>query len=125
MLMTKDELAGCMKLLRSYWPGEWDEARYAVWLEAFKDLSAVEAQAGLVALGRTAKFPTVAEFLQLVRENASGVIRGQRGMFLPGTGWVNEYKPRRALPGETTSPEQVVIHIAEARARLRRAKEAG
>lgn len=103
--MTFEEIDGCFRLLRAYWPGEWDEARHAVWGEAFADLSHNEAQQAIMAMGRNEQFCSVATFLNYVKADIGP---DPRGTFLMGTGWVKEM---------VRSPRQVGP-AAEARARI-------
>lgn len=109
--MDANELQGCFKLLRAYWPGEWDEARYMVWADAFGAAPAERVRDALVELGKTAKFPTVAEFVELLRASAPR----STTFFAPGTGWMAEIPPR-ALP----ECDAEVVDISE---RLRELRE--
>jgi hypothetical protein len=112
--MTPTELDTCLRLLEAYWPGEWDEARCLVWAQAFGDGTATAVRDAIVSLGRTAKFPTVAEFLELL---GNGVRVRDGEMFMPGTGWV------KMLTASTERPEMgeaAVVQLAAARKRLRR-----
>jgi hypothetical protein len=106
--MTEEELKGCFKLLRSYWPGEWDEARYVVWADAFDDYSAQDVADAIRAMSRLERFPTVAAFIDAVAD-----VRRPRGPYLPE--WIPAPK---ALPTESER-EAVIVHMEAARAAIR------
>lgn len=111
--MTEAELKVLFRLLRGYWPGEWDETRYAVWGEAFTGLTFDTAVAAMKELGRTEDFPTVARFLRIAGGvRPAGVISEGDRRFLPGTGWITE-------PAELETGG-AVVHIDEARRALKR-----
>lgn len=115
--MNQDELEGCFKLLRAYWPGEWDEARYMVWAEAFQDFSFDQTRSALVTLGRESKWAAVSEFLRIAHAAVAEEKRREKGTFLPGTGWV---KYMDSIAAARPDKDAVVVNIAE----LRRALEA-
>lgn len=111
--LTQAELEGCFKLLRSYWPGDWDEARYLVWAHAFDGLDADHVRNSIIAMANTEKFPTVAAFRQATREATA--------FFAPGTGKLRDWDEIKGeLEAEPTADtEAAVIHLAEMRKRLR------
>lgn len=115
MNMNQDELEGCFKLLRAYWPGEWDEARYMVWAEAFQDFTFDQTRSALVTLGRESKWAAVSEFLRIAHAAVAEERRRERGTFLPGTGWV---KYMDALSEPRPEHEAVVLHLEAIRRRL-------
>lgn len=101
--MTNDEFLGVAKMLRAYWPGEWDEARYAVWLDAMAHLSGPVAVEAVRRMGAVERFPSVAAFNDQLRE-------------------VNPSRPveyRRELAAPRSDPEKVKGYFAEARQKLR------
>lgn len=111
MIMDGDQLEGCLRRLRAYWPGEWDKARNAVWAEAMDDLPFELAEAALIALGRSVDFPTVATFLENV---AALKPHDGPGMFLPGSGWVAPLPP----PAKRLGKKATKLHLVEARKAL-------
>lgn len=114
--MTQSELEACFKLLRSYWPGEWDEARYLVWAEAFYGLDFDTVRDAIVTMGRREDYPTVAKFLALVTSR-----QDRDGYFAEGSGLLREWSEIRCELGEPpASREAVVVSLAEARKALRR-----
>jgi hypothetical protein len=116
MRMTAPQLETCFTMLRSYWPGEWDENRYLIWAEAFNDLDYDTAVGAVKAMGRTAKYPTVAELLQHTTRPTNTVIDDDDRMFLPGTGWINKPKP----PAELEEGDAQVIDLTELRREMHR-----
>lgn len=111
--MNRAELEGCFKLLRSYWPGEWDEARYLVWAHAFDGLDSCAVRDAIVAMGNTERYPTVAAFREATRE--------QTAFFAPGTGKLRDWDEIKAeLETEPKADtEAAVVHLSEMRKRLR------
>lgn len=114
MMMDGDQLEGCFQLLRAYFPGDWDEARCLVWAEAFQDITFDHCRNALVAMGRTAKYPTVAAFL----ECRDAPDADPRGRFMTGTGWV---KPYELATGSDRPADRdaVVLSLADMRRQLR------
>lgn len=113
MNLTQEELQGCFKLLRSYWPGDWDEARYLVWAHAFEGLDAGHVRDAIIGMANTERYPTVAAFRQATRE--------QTAFFSLGTGPLRDWDD---IKGELEQPAErdadaAVIHLAEMRKRLR------
>jgi hypothetical protein len=103
--MNADELQGCLRMLRAYWPSDWDEARQTVWIDALVDLPPEVATAALRELGRSSTYPTVAEFLTLAGVTHDGEVQvvGD-AMFVPGTGWLGGKAPAADRPLALESP---------------------
>lgn len=116
MMMAEHELEGCFKLLRAYWPGEWDEARYMVWAEAMQDYPFDVCRTAIVQMGRTERFPNVSTFLQVV---ANSKTCPQRGRFIPGTGWAKVHQSLEAGTQRPAAEEAFVVDFAAMRAKLR------
>jgi hypothetical protein len=94
--MNADELQACLRMLRAYWPSDWDDARQTVWIDALLELPAREATAAIRELGRSATYPTVAEFLRIAGRTEPGVGETQvvgDAIFLPGSGWLGGKAP--------------------------------
>lgn len=107
-MMNESELEGCFKLLRAYWPTEWDEARYLVWADAFDGYPAQEVADAIRAMSRSERFPTVAAFMEQLAD-----IRRPRGPYLPE--WIPTPK---AIPTQSEK-EAVIVHMEAARNALR------
>lgn len=100
MNMTQTELEGCFRLLRAYWPGEWDDARYMVWAEAFQNIDYPETRQALIAMGHNENFCSVAKFFTYLRPHNKP---DPRGRFSPGAGWLPEITPTAHTDPDTAT----------------------
>lgn len=116
MIMNETELEGCFKLLRAYWPGEWDEARYMVWAEALQDYPFDVCRNAIVHMGRTERWPSVSTFLEVVTNTLTCP---ERGRFIPGTGWAKVHDSLEAGTARHTGRQAPVVDFASMRAKLR------
>jgi hypothetical protein len=93
--MNAEELASCMKRLIGYYPGEWDEARRAVWAVELLPMSMDQAVPAIEAMGRAERWPTVAALMEHAGRGPrqAGVIQRDGCTFVPGTGWLGGVHP--------------------------------
>lgn len=113
-MMTKDELAGCLRALRAYFPGDWDGERLMVWSDVLLEFDHQTAIAAVRDLGRNDRYPTVAALLEHAKAR-----RPWTG-HLPGSGFIAPFTAAPLeLPATPEDREAAIVHIADARSRLR------
>lgn len=123
--MTPDEHRALLARLRGTWPGEWDEERCAVWVETMDPYPFAVAVAAIRAMAEECEFASVAAFTRHARRRPGAVVvDDERGMFLPGSGWLRP-AGRRALPPvepDDGPGDAQIIGLEEARRRLEEAR---